>query len=205
MNATLSLAGMMSRYPTLFDDIVLPNQADRETVLNRLLLDTIELEVMISSGPIMQEALGVYSKSRLPSWTKYAEALGLDYDPLAADDTTETETASSDRKTNTDSNASTTGQNTGSDSTTREVTGFDSNQLQTAEKSTTQLGTGNTASTTGSAEMTENGNSSIQKTRTGRAGRDPQDLVRKEIALAAENLTELIVSDIKQQFCLLVY
>lgn len=205
MNATLSLSGMMSRYPTLFDDIVLPDQADRDTVLNRLLLDTMELEVMISSPPIMQEALGIYSKSRLPSWNKYAEALGLDYDPFASDDTTETETASSDRKTNTDSSANTTGQNTGSDSTTREVTGFDSNQLQTAEKNTTQLGTGNTASTTGTAEMTENGSRSMQKTRKGRAGRDPQDLVQKEIALAAENLTERIVSDIKQQFCLLVY
>lgn len=205
MNATLSLAGMMSRYPTLFDDIVLPDQADRDTVINRLLLDTIELEVMISSGPIMQEALGVYSKSRLPSWNKYAEALGLDYDPFVTDEMSEVETGNTAKNTITESSANTTGQNTGSDSTTREVTGFDSNQLQTAEKSTTQLGTGNTASTSGKANMSENGNNALQRTRSGRAGKDPQDLVQKELALASENLTERIVSDIKQQFCLLVY
>lgn len=189
MNATLSLAGIMSRHPTLFDDIVLPDQADRDTVLNRLLLDTIELEVMISSGPIMQEALGVYSKSRLPSWTRYAKALGLDYETLATDKTTET--------TSTTSNASTTGKNTGSDSTTRQVTAFDSNTLQTAEKTTTDLGTGNTATTEGKASTT--------RTRSGRAGKDPQDLVQKELTLASENLTERIVTDIKKQFCLLVY
>lgn len=189
MTATLSLAGMMSRYPTLFDDIVLPVQVDRETVINRLLLDTMELEVMISSGPIMQEALGVYSKSRLPVWQRCADAMALAYDPLASDDTTET--------TKTTSNANTTGQNTGSDSTTRQVTAFDSNALQTAEKTTTDLGSGNTASTTGNATST--------RSRSGRAGKDPQDLVQKEIALAAENLIDRIVTDIKQQFCLLVY
>lgn len=189
MNATLSLAGMMKAHPTLFDDVVLPDQVDRETVLNQLLLDTMELEVMISSGPIMQEALGVYSKSMLPVWLRYANALAMDYDPLNTDDTTETNT--------TTSNASTTGQNTGSDSTTRQVTAFDSNTLQTAEKTTTDLGTGNTATTNGSANST--------RTRTGRAGKDPQDLVQKEIALAAENLIDRIVSDIKQHFCLLVY
>ena len=189
MNATLSLAGMLAAQPTLFDNLVLPEQADRETVINRLLLDTMELEVLISSGPVMQQALGVYSKSMLSAWKRYANALGLNYDPLAADDTTETNT--------TTSNASTTGTNTGSDSTTREVTGFDSNQLQTAEKSTTELGTGNTATTTGSASNT--------RTRKGRAGKDPQDLVQKEIALSAENLIKRTVSDIKQHFCLLVY
>lgn len=201
MNATLSLAGMMSRHPTLLDDIVLPDQADRDTVLNRLLLDTIELEVMISSGPIMQEALGAYSKSRLPSWTRYAKALGLDYETLATDETTET--TSTTNNANTTSNASTTGKNTGSDSTTRQVTAFDSNTLQTAEKTTTDLGTGNTATTEGKATTEEK--ASTTRTRSGRAGKDPQDLVQKELTLAAENLTERIVTDIKKQFCLLVY
>lgn len=185
MRATLSLAGMMKAQTTLFDDLVLPEQVERDTVINRLLLETMELEVMISSGPIMQEALGVYSKSQLPVWQRYADSLYLNYDPFVTDETTETSSSS----------ANTSGQNTGSDSTTREVTGFDSNNLQTAEKSTTELGTGNTVDTSGSST----------RTRTGRAGKDPQDLVQKQIALAKENLVEYIVNDIKQQFCLLVY
>ena len=42
-------------------------------------------------------------------------------------------------------------------------------------------------------------------TEKGRAGRDPQDLIAKELALAKENAVHKIVTDIKANFCLLVY
>lgn len=185
MRATLSLAGMTTFQPTLFDDMVFPDSLDRDTIIDNILLETMELEVMISSGPIMQKALGLYSKAMLPSWERYVEALAADYDPLASDDTTETRSSS----------GNTTGQNTGSDSTTREVTGFNSGSLQTADKTTTQLGSGNTVST----------QANDSTTRAGRAGRDPQDMIAKELDISTNNAIMRIVNDVKQKFCLLVY
>lgn len=229
MNATLSFNGLLTGYPELFDDLKVPDSVSKETVCDQLLFDTLELEVLYADGPTMRRALGVYSETMLPSWTRYAEALGLEYDALASDDRTRTtdhagtsdgiinRTNGVNGTTTRAPNLTTTGQNTGSDSTTRDVTGFDSGTLQTAERSTTALGTGNTITsrgtdtTTTDQTITDNSTTKSQDgyndtvTEKGRAGRDPQDLIAKELSLAMENAVHKIVTDIRANFCLLVY
>lgn len=229
MNATLSFNGLLTGYPELFDDLKVPDSVSKETVCNQLLFDTLELEVLYADGPTMRRALGVYSETMLPSWTRYAAALGLKYDALASDDRTRTtdhagtsggtinRTNGVKGTTTRAPNLTTTGQNNGSDSTTRDVTGFDSGTLQTAERSTTALGTGNTITSSGTdttttdQTTTDNSTSELHDgyndtvTEKGRAGRDPQDLIAKELALAMENAVHKIVTDIRANFCLLVY
>lgn len=229
MHATLSFNGLLVRYPKLFDDLKVPDSVSKETVCNQLLFDTLELEVLYADGPTMRRALGVYSETMLPSWTRYAEALGLEYDALASDDRIRTtnhtgtscgtinRTNGVKGTTTRAPNLTTTGQNTGSDITTRDVTGFDSGTLQTAEKSTTALGTGNTITSSGTDTTTTNQTSTDNNTSelhdgykdtvtdNGRAGRDPQDLIAKELTLAMNNAVHKIVTDIRANFCLLVY
>lgn len=229
MHATLSFNGLLAGYPKLFDDLQVPESVSKEAVCNQLLFETLELEVLYADGPTMQRALGVFSETMLPSWTRYATALGLDYDVLASDDRTRT---TDHHGTNSGTNSSmnlvtgttkrtpdltTTGRNNGSDSTTRDVTGFDSGTTVPAEKSTTTLGTGNTITSTGTDTTTDDQtttNTSTTEaqdgykdtvTEKGRAGKDPQDLIAKELALAAENAVHKIVTDIKANFCLMVY
>lgn len=229
MHATLSFNGLLAGYPTLFDDLKVPDSVSKEAVCNQLLFDTLELEVLYADGPTMQRALGVFSETMLPSWTRYATALGLDYDVLASDDRTRT---TDHHGTNSGTNSTmnlvtgttkrtpdltTTGKNNGSDSTTRDVTGFDSGNMVPAEKSTTTLGTGNTITSTGTDTTTDdqtttnNGTTEAEDsykdtvTEKGRAGKDPQDLISKELALATENAVHKIVTDIRANFCLLVY
>ena len=230
MHATLSFNGLLAGYPPLFDDLKVPDSVSKEAVCNQLLFDTLELEVLYTDGPTMQRALGVFSKTMLPSWTRYAKALGLDYDVLASDDRTRTVehkgtnsgTNSSKNvvagKTTRTPNLTTIGQNNGSDNTTRDVTGFDSGAFVPAEKSTTTLGTGNKITSTGTDTTTDdqtttnNGTTEAKDsykdtvTEKGRAGKDPQDLIAKELTLAAKkNAVNKIVADIQANFCLLVY
>lgn len=229
MHATLSFNGLLAGYPALFDDLQVPDSVSKDAVCNQLLFDTLELEVLYADGPTMQRALGVFSETMLPSWTRYAAALGLDYDVLASDDRTRTtDHHGTSSGTNSSMNLvtgttkrtpdlTTTGKNNGSDSTTRDVTGFDSGTMVPAEKSTTILGTGNTITSTGTDTTTDDQtttNTSTTEaedgykdtvTEKGRAGRDPQDLIAKELALATENAVHKIVTDIKENFCLLVY
>lgn len=229
MHATLSFNGLLAGYPALFDDLKVPESVSKDAVCNQLLFDTMELEVLYADGPTMQRALGVFSDTMLPSWTRYATALGLDYDVLASDDRTRTtDHHGTSGSTNTGKNVvegkitrtpdlTTIGQNNGSDNTTRDVTGFDSGTMVPAEKSTTTLGTGNTITSTGTDTTTDDQtttNTSTTEaedgykdtvTEKGRAGKDPQDLIAKELALAAENAVHKIVTDIKANFCLMVY
>ena len=229
MHATLSFNGLLAGYPELFDDLKVPDSVSKEAVCNQLLFDTLELEVLYTDGPTMQRALGVFSETMLPSWARYATALGLDYDVLASDDRTHTtDHHGTSGSTNTGKNVvegkttrtpdlTTIGQNNGSDNTTRDVTGFDSGTMVPAEKSTTTLGTGNKITSTGTDTTTDDHtttNTSTTEaqdgykdtvTEKGRAGKDPQDLIAKELALAAENAVHKIVTDIKANFCLMVY
>lgn len=229
MRSTLSFNGLLAGYPELFNDLKVPDSVSKETVCNQLLFDTLELEVLYADGPTMRRALGVYSETMLPSWTRYAEALGLEYDALASDDRTRTtdhagtsggtinRTAGVKGTTTRTPDLTTTGQNNGSDSTTRDVTGFDSGTLQTAERSTTALGTGNTITSSGTDTTTTDQTSTDDSTsdlhdgyndtvtEKGRAGRDPQDLIAKELTLAMDNAVHKIVTDIRANFCLLVY
>lgn len=237
MHATLSFDGLLIGYPALFDGLQVPAGVKKEDVVNTILLDTMELEVMISSGPVMARALSVYSAKMLPSWTRYAKALGLEYSVLDTDDYTRTlshsgqDSRTATRKSDTDTttstestrrpNLTTTGQNNGSDNTTREVAGFDSGQMQEAERTTTQLGTGNTVTSSGTDSTTDTGKTNVTnsgtdtnegtdsytdtETRQGRTGATPQSLVEAELKIAEANVVDKIVSDIKQQFCLLVY
>lgn len=229
MHSTLSFNGLLEGYPELFDDLKVPDSVSKEAVCNQLLFDTLELEALYADGPTMRRALGVYSETMLASWTRYAAALGLEYDVLASDDRTRTtdhagtsggtinRTNGIKGTTTRAPNLTTTGQNNGSDSTTRDVTGFDSGTLQTTERSTTALGTGNTITSSGTdtttTDQTNTDNSSTEShdgyndtvTEKGRAGRDPQDLIAKELALAMENAVHKIVTDIRANFCLLVY
>lgn len=229
MHSTLSFNGLLVGYPELFDDLKVPCSVSKEAVCNQLLVDTLELEVLYADGPTMRRALGVYSETMLPSWIRYAAALGLEYDALASDDRTRTtnhagtsggtinRTNGVKGTTTRAPNLTTTGQNNGSDSTTRDVTGFDSETLQTAERSTTALGTGNTITSSGTDTTTTDQTNTVNSTselhdgyndtltEKGRAGRDPQDLIAKELTLAMENAVNKIVTDIRANFCLLVY
>lgn len=229
MHARLSFNGLLAGYPELFDDLKVPDSVSKEAVCNQLLFDTLELEVLYADGPTMQRALGVFSETMLPSWTRYATALGLDYDVLASDDRTRTtDHHGTSGSTNTGKNVvegkttrtpdlTTIGQNNGSDSTTRDVTGFDSGTMVPAEKNTTTLGTGNKITSTGTDTTTDDHtttNTSTTEaqdgykdtvTEKGRAGKDPQDLIAKELTLAKENAVHKIVTDIKANFCLMVY
>lgn len=205
MHATFSFDGLLIGYPSLFDGLQVPEGVDKEVVIENLLISTMELEVMISSGPVMARALAAYSAMMLPSWTRYAKALGLEYNPLDTDERTRTLEHSGEDSNTRSPNLTTTGQNNGSDSTTREVVGFDSAQLQMSEKNTTQLGTGNTITSTGTDKSEGTNKYTDTETFQGRAGKSAQSLVTAEIALASENAVAKIVDDIKQKFCLLVY
>ena len=81
MHSTLSFNGLLTAYPELFDELKVPISVSKEAVCNQLLFDTLELEVLYADGPTMRRALGVYSDTMLPSWTRYAVALVLNMTP----------------------------------------------------------------------------------------------------------------------------
>lgn len=224
MQASVSFMGLYSYDPTIFDDLQLPSGIDRETLINNLMVETAELEVVQPDPGIVKVVLGWFSRKRLPQWQRVADAYGLDYRMDADTDLTITRTPDLQREeTRTPELAysetrtpdlTTVGENNGSDTSTIRRAGFNSENLETSEQTTTELGTGNSIHSSGTekTERTESGSEHRQATETGNekhetiGRRQPvPDLIARELEIARSDVMEYIISDIRRNFCLLVY
>lgn len=81
--ANLSIYGLtLLTQNDIFDQLQLPTQiTDHSVITDRLLLDTMELEVLYTDPEVFRGALGIYSKSRIPTWQKLADDMYHAYDP----------------------------------------------------------------------------------------------------------------------------
>lgn len=201
MHATLSFLGLYNYDPTMFDSLQVPASLNKQDVIDNLMLETAELEVIISSADIMRDALGMYSKRRLPMWTRAAAAYAEQYSLVET--LTESTTRTPNLTTTRSPNLTTIGENSGSDTSTTSRTGFNSNSWEQAEKIETSLGTGNTITSTGTETTQSNGTETTEHTRTNDG--PAMKRIIDQLELAKNDAIGYIVDDIKRQFCLLVY
>ena len=224
MQASVSFLGLYSYDPTIFDEVQIPSGIDRETLFNNLMVETAELEVAQPDPGIIKTVLGWFSRKRLPQWQRVADAYGLDYRMDADTDLTITRTPDLQRDETRTPNLeysetrtpdlTTVGENNGADTSTIRRAGFNSENLETSEQTTTELGTGNSIHSSGTekTERSETGSERRQASETGSdkhvtiGRRQPvPDLIARELELARSDIMEYIISDIRRNFCLLVY
>lgn len=183
----LSLLSLYTYQKDMFDELALPEQVDKELLINNILTELAELEVVYPSGSFMKSAIGFWSKSRLLTWTRLANVLTEDYDPFVNIKRDEVRTILEERdlKGTSEGNAveKTNAYNSGT-GTERGTTSSDG--------TTTDTGTVKTTET-----LHVEGDSAIT---------DAQDVMRKEVEVRSDyDLYKYIINDFKQRFCILVY
>lgn len=196
--ANLSIYGLTLLYDgtgTIFDELVLPTQFTDPTVLtDRLMLDTMELEVLYADPDVFKGALGIYSKSRLQTWQKMTDAMYKEYDPFInfTRDETRVNTVTRDLTDMTNSEGSTqTKRNAWDGSTEGTMTPAEQSD-DSAQSSFAQTGTLKTED-----YFHSQGDSALFT---------PTDIAKKEFELRAQlSALEYILADIKTHFCLMVY
>ena len=205
MDWSLSFLGLYNYDNTLFEALTVPTGVNKDTVVNNLMLSTNTLSVVYPNPDTLKTALGVFSEMMMPSWQRAYDALQTQYEALYNVDIAESETRTPDLETVRAPDLTSSGQNGGSDSTTTQVAAFNGNQLADREKQTTTLGTTNTVTTSGTEKTTETGTDTTERTYAGYRGRNPQEAIQAEIDLAINNIVQMIVQDIKCNFCVMVY
>lgn len=196
--ANLSIYGLTLLYDgtgTIFDELVLPTQFTDHTVLtDRLMLDTMELEVLYADPDVFKGALGIYSKSRLQTWQKMTDAMYKEYDPFInfTRDETRVNTVTRDLTDMTNSEGTTqTKRNAWDGSTVGTMTPAEQSD-DSAQSSFAQTGTLKTED-----YFHSQGDSALFT---------PTDIAKKEFELRAQlSALEYILADIKTHFCLMVY
>ena len=187
----------------IFGDLVLPTQFTDPTVItDRLLLDTMELEVLYADPDTFKGALGIYSRSRLNSWQKLADDMFHAYDPyinFTRDEVRGTLVTHELQDKRTDDLA-----NSNTETVKRNAwDGSSANTMVTAEETSdsgTNTGT-QTTDHTGTLKTEDYFHSQGDS-----AMYTPTDIAKKEWELRAEySVIEYIIADIKTHFCLMVY
>lgn len=95
MRATLSLMGMYEYDHTILDFFHYPDKwetADKDVFVNKLLLDTAELEVLYPDTDIFKTAIKYWSAAEVQNWNKLYDTTVLKYNPIWNKDGTVTET-----------------------------------------------------------------------------------------------------------------
>lgn len=78
----LSPLGLYNWDSTVFDLMVIPEELDRETLLNNLLAETAELEVLYPNPVVFKNLLGVWSSKQLDIWNRLYATTQYEYNPI---------------------------------------------------------------------------------------------------------------------------
>lgn len=175
MRSKLSVLGIYNYDGQIFDRLELPAGVDHDTVVNSILLECADLEVLYPVPVVLQTAIGLWSKSMLPSWERQYRAITAEYDPIENYNRVEdwTDTAHSE----------------GAGSS--EVAGFDSGKM------TPRDGSQSAADSNSAHKGRIHGN--IGVTTSTAMVQEEVDLRRKL------SMVDIIVNDFKSRFTLLVY
>lgn len=98
MRATLDLIGMYNYDNTLLDLMQIPEDIDRTTLIDNLLMESAEQEILYSNLGFLKQAIGSWSAKQLPIWNHLLETTKYDYNPIWNKDGTVTETETRDLK-----------------------------------------------------------------------------------------------------------
>lgn len=187
MPGTMTLFGMMTINPHLFDDFAEPSDIDRENVLvPALLLACSELEPVYTDPYFLQKAIGVWSRSRYDSWYHIYTALNSEYDPIE----------NYNRQEESGFNNETTGSTQNQNSAVEKVSAFDEEDFRN-RSSEDESGMSTTkASAAGTNTSRIHGNIGVTTS---------QQMVQAELDLRKQGYVNIIATEFRNYFCVEVW
>lgn len=174
MRATLDLLGIYKYHPTLFNEFVIPEALDKETLTDNLLMESAEMEIIYPDANFLESAIGAWSKKMIRVWNELYDTTQYDYNPIwnkdgtsievetrdlkGTEDLTDNNTRTDDLKTKQTRDLAGTTSTSDSGESTESVFGFNSDNAAPASK--------NNASSTGSGSSTDTGTITNENTGT---------------------------------------
>lgn len=194
----ITITSLLIANRDLFKDMKLPPEIDKETVVDNIVLECGELEILFADPDFMQTAIASWSKSMVDVWTALYNTYELDtqvpWDSNIEVYSNHSEGAKSDTRNSTS-------RTSGSDKTAHTVAGFNSEVLVDRDANTITYG----ASVTGNEENTANNSNDFNSTRDLTVKKNTAEVIKKTRENRRFNLYDVIVTDFKERFCLLVY
>lgn len=183
----------------LFKHLLLPDNVDKDVVINNILLKGGEFEVLYSNPIFLQQAIYTWSKKWARTFNKWVEALSISYNPLENYDRMEEWTD----KNESEGTSSDVSVGSGSSNTDSKVSAYNSNVMEPDTSSETSTEN----STEGNTELHNKSESEKKGRAHGNIGvTTSQQMLLSELDDAATwNLYEHITDLFLSEFVLPVY
>lgn len=194
----LSVSGLLTFDPTLFDALHLPNGVNHDITVAGILIECAELEVLIPDPGIFKQSLDYWSRSQLPIWTKLYESTQFEYNPIWNKDGTVTETRHL-KTDDTETRNLASGANT---TATNKVSAYNDTDFTNRDQQTMN-GTG---SDTGTVNNAGEHDETITRRETGNIGvTTTQQMIKEEREVDQFDIYKYITQSFKSMYCLGVY
>ena len=175
-SAMISILALYQYDDTIFSELELPEDADEQTIIDKILLDNAELSLVYTEPETVKMLIGNWSKIQSPNWARIMEALEAEYSPIENYDRYEDFT---------DTSTPTTG-------TTRKVAGWNNDSALTPSEGVDSSGSGSNRRT---GHM--HGNIGVTTA---------MQMITEEVKLRSTiTLAEVISRSFKNHFCIQVY
>ena len=182
----LTITGLYEYDPTIFDDIVLPENIDKDELIDTILFQNAELGLLYTEPVMMKRAITRWSKISQYKWEKLANTLEFEYNPIYNKMYTETETETVARDNSI--NAS------GTD--TNKVSAYNDSDFANREQN----------SATSESTQDEDIERTLERVGQGNIGvTTTQKLIMDERKVADFNIYDTISEDFRHRFCIMVY
>lgn len=214
----LSVSGLYQYDDTIFDNLHIPEELDKPTLVAWILTECAELEILLPDPDVFKESVNYWSLAQMPIWQKLYDSTQFEYNPIWNKDGTYTETrnlANSDTETrnlaksnlqtrNLASSANTTG--------TGKVSAYNSSSFENASQDVV-LGTGSDTGTvndsgsdTGTITRGGTDTGTVTRRETGNIGvTTTQQMIKEEREVVQFGIYWYIVESFKSMYCLGVY
>lgn len=82
MRATMDLIAAYNYDSTVLDLLEVPEELDRDTLIENLLMETAEREIIYTNLGFLKQAIGSWSKKNLGVWTELYKTTQYEYNPI---------------------------------------------------------------------------------------------------------------------------
>lgn len=204
MRGTLSVMGLYNYDESIFDDMALPStdHLNKDTLIQNILVECSELEILYTDPTVFKMIVKYWSEARVHVWQKLADTMDYEYNPIWNKDVKDTEyikrtkdesTTYADQASSTTSGTNT---NKGVANNTNELENREQDQTSGSMSSTDNSTTRDAGYNDEDREYISQGNQGITST---------QQLIKEEREVSLFSLYDIIISEFKTRFCLLVY
>lgn len=171
---------------SLFDNIQLPAGVDKNTLVDRILQQSVDFETIYPEAGYLKYAIRTFFKIWYRTFDKWARALETDYNPLENYDRHEEYTNGSRVKSTTDGTTTNTGL----------VTAYDSETLKTNDQNQGRDHSDAEGTASGHGNSYIHGNIGVTTS---------QQMLQAELDVQRFNIYQAITDTFLQEFCILVY